>query len=334
MTQRRQVISSTVLLAVLALNPIAVAQQATATDPKHGAALWTEPTDIASRNLVYGSGGPDHQPQGTMKFVEEDLKGSSPKFEVRDEAGTKWKVKLGKEAKSETAAAHLLWAVGYYADEDYFVADLKVADLPKLKRGQSFVGPDGDVKDARLERHVKDTKNLGIWKWKTNPFKGTREFNGLRVMMALVNNWDLKDINNTIYGKESGAEQIYAVTDLGATFGKPGLSWTPNGSKNNLNAYRHSRFISKIAPEYVDFTLPKHPPLLYILAFREFFSRVGQRWIGKHIPREDAKWMGSLLARLSPQQIQDAFRSAGYSPEEVEAFAAVVQARIAELNKL
>ncbi len=32
-----------------------------------------------------------------------------------------------------------------------------------------------------------------------DPFEDTREWNGLRVMMALMNNWDLKDENNAIY---------------------------------------------------------------------------------------------------------------------------------------
>jgi hypothetical protein len=62
--------------------------------------------------------------------------------------------------------------------------------------------------------------------------------------------------------------------------------------------------------------------------------RLRMRWIGRHVPREDAKWMGSLLSRLSPDQIRDAFRSAGFSPEQVEGFTAVVQQRISDLNKL
>jgi hypothetical protein len=54
----------------------------------------------------------------------------------------------------------------------------------------------------------------------------------------------------------------------------------------------------------------------------------------KDIPRTHAKWLGRLLGRLSAQQIRDCFRAAGYSPEEVEGFARVVQGRIADLNQL
>jgi hypothetical protein len=61
---------------------------------------------------------------------------------------------------------------------------------------------------------------------------------------------------------------------------------------------------------------------------------VGMEWIGKNIPRSDARWIGQLLAQLSPDQIRDAFRAAGYTPEETEGFTEAVLARISELNDL
>jgi hypothetical protein len=44
--------------------------------------------------------------------------------------------------------------------------------------------------------------------------------------------------------------------------------------------------------------------------------------------------MGDLLAHLSPQQIRDAFRAAGYSSGQVEGFGEIVEKRIAELLAL
>jgi hypothetical protein len=44
--------------------------------------------------------------------------------------------------------------------------------------------------------------------------------------------------------------------------------------------------------------------------------------------------MGQLLGRLSHEQIRDAFRAAGYSTQEANDFAGVVEGRIAELNAL
>ena len=47
-----------------------------------------------------------------------------------------------------------------------------------------------------------------------------------------------------------------------------------------------------------------------------------------------AKWIGSLLSQLTPQQISDAFRAAGYSPDEVQAYSHAVVSRIEELKEL
>ena len=323
--------------------------------------LWREPTDIASRSLLYGSGGEQHQPSGNFTFVEEDLEGSNPKFVVKDDAGVKWKVKLGSEAKPEVVASRLVWAVGYFANEDYYVPELTVKDMParlKRKHADNFIRADGTIPDARLKRHA-DEKKIGGWQWRNNPFNGTRELNGLRVMMALINNWDLKDVNNVIYKEkhsskkekggsddqkpsaddetntpEKGGELIYLISDLGSSFGTTRLEKSHEKAKGNLNSYEHSKFVKRVEGDFVDFADPSRPTILAAVNPHEFMSRVNMEWIGKHIPRADAKWIGQLLAQLSREQIRDAFRAAGYAPEQVEAFAGIIESRIAELNQL
>ncbi|MGH9446356.1 MAG: hypothetical protein ACRD3O_11610, partial [Terriglobia bacterium] len=223
------------------------------------AVLWRDPAGIASRNLFYGPGGERHVPPTTFTFVKEDFKGSNPKFVVRDRYGVRWKVKLGPEARPETVASRLVWAIGYFANEDYFLPELRVEGLPPhLHRGQKYIRAGGIVRNARLKRYLKDEKKIGYWRWRHNPFSGTRELNGLRVMMALINNWDLKDDNTSVYlerqARGSGAPlRIYMVSDLGSSFGTTGQSWTDAKTKGNLGSYRHSRFISKLTRGYVDF---------------------------------------------------------------------------------
>jgi len=305
------------------------------------AVLWRIPEDIASRNLLYGSGGKQHEPRPTFTFLKEDLDGTSPKFEVLGQDEVKWKVKLGAEARSETAASRFLWAVGYFTDEVYFLSNMRVEDMPRrLKRGQKLVEPGGLLHDVRLEREPKG-KKIGTWQWSHNPFTSTRELNGLRVMMALINNWDLKNQNTAVYMRSDGdgdiiegSGQTYLISDLGASFGAAGRAWPKSKSRNNLEQYSHSKFITKVTPDYVDFKAPGRPALLYLPGLTQFIMRLRLRWIGNHVPRADAKWMGQLLAQLSPDQIRDAFRSAGYSPQEVDGFAKVIETRIAELNKL
>lgn len=303
--------------------------------------LWSSPADIRHRNLLFGSGSQRDQPQRTFTFIKEDLDGSSPKFDVRDQEGTKWKVKLGPEARPETAATRLIWAVGYRVDEDYFVPLLQVKGLPAhLRRGQKWVGPAGAVHDARLEKHLKGEKKVGRWDWKSNPFSGTREMDGLRVMMALINNWDLKNDNNAIYqepeslSSKGGRNLVYLVSDVGASFGSGGRGWTMAKSKDNLEAYRRSRFIRKAGTAYTTFNDPQEPPFLFFLNLPEFILKLQMHWVCSHIPRADARWIGQILTQLSSEQIRDAFRAAGYSPEEIEAYTKIVEGRISELNNL
>ncbi len=214
---------------------------------------------------------------------------------------------------------------------------LKIDGVPKnLQRGRNLIKA-GETRDARLKHHPKHTEKDDEWHWRKNPFSSSREFNGLRVMMSLINNWDLKDDNNAIYEDKQSGAQFYMVTDLGASFGSIGYRLGPGRGKGNLGAYRSSKFITHIHGNYVDFSSPAHSTVIGILgifSIPDFVSRMRLRWIGRHIPREDAKWIGGLLAQLKPAQIEDAFRSAGYSDKDVSEYSAVVEKRIAELGKL
>src|SRR4029077_11382232 len=120
--------------------------------------------DIASRNLYYGPGGEQDAPHTVFTFEKEDLNGSNPKFDVRDENGVKWKVKLGEEARPETVASRLVWAAGYFTNEDYFLPSLKVEGMPnRLHRGQKLLAPDGTFHNVRLKRYLSDEKKIGEW---------------------------------------------------------------------------------------------------------------------------------------------------------------------------
>jgi hypothetical protein len=307
-----------------------LAMPAFAQSPGSTAVIWHDPGDAATLDLSSGPGGKDREPGSTFTFVKESLSGTSPKFDVTDDHGTVWKVKLGEEAKTETAAARLLWAAGYVVDEDYYRSSMRVAGLSRLARGQEFVTNGDTVTGARLER---DTPSEGTttWSWYDNPFIGTREFNGLRVMMALVNNWDLKEINNTSTGTSGGGEQ-YSITDLGATLGRTGNSL--KRSKGVPKDFAGTRFIDKVTPTHVDLRMDSRPFFLTIFNFRNYRFRTRMESVGKNIPIADARWIGDRLGQLSTAQIGDAFRAAGFSVADVEAYTTVVARRIAALQAL
>ena len=312
----------TVMLMLLALPASLTAAKKDKDKEKGNAAnlpevIWRDPGDVASLNLLYGAGGKEHapDPNGKFIFVKEDMQGTSPKFDITDEQRVQWKVKLGQEPQSETAATRLLWAAGYFVDEDYYLAEFKVTGMPKLRRGSNFVSADGTVHRARLERKLPEVKKLGNWGWFDNPFLNKRELNGLRVMMSLLNNWDLKTVNNAIY--EVNGERRYLVSDAGTAFGNTGNVFSR--SKSNPKEYANSKFIGTAEPNFVDF----------VLHGNSSFEKVT-----KHIPRADVKWLAQRLSQLSEEQIRDCFRAGGYTPEEVTVYTQAVQKRIAELAAL
>jgi hypothetical protein len=312
-------------LLAICLSPPVLAQQAGRT-----AVIWHDRGAIAALDLVGGPGGKDRGPGHLLRFIAESPDGTSPKFEVEDEHGIRWKVKLGEEAKSETAATRLLWAAGYVVDEDYYRPEIGVLGLTQLGRGQEFVSPGGMVTGARLERTGRGGTSA-TWSWYENPFVGTREFNGLRVMMALINNWNLKDDNNRVFDTADGGAQ-YGITDLGATFGRTGNTMTR--SKGVAKDYAETRFIDEITPTHVDFVMQSRPLFPFVFNLPGYRSRTRMESIVKHIPIADARWIGDRLGRLSPEQIGDCFRAAGFSPDEVEMYAQVVMRRIAALQHL
>jgi len=293
-------------------------------------ALLSDRGNVRVLNLLDVPAGENRQPGTNFKFIEETKGGTSPKFEVEDENGAKWKVKLGHEAKSETAATRLVQAAGYGADEDYYRPQIQVQGMKPLSRGQEYVSKDGSVRGARLERQD-GAKKLRNWSWYHNPYVGTREFNGLRVMMALINNWDLKEINNGVYS-QGGTEERYVISDLGASLGRTGNSCVR--SRGVMKDYSETKFIKKVTPEYVDFVMHSRPFFLTIFYLPNYISRTRMESVAKHIPIEDARWLGNQLGQLSPEQIRDCFSDAGYSPAEVEGYTRIVMQRIEELKKL
>lgn len=329
-------------LSMLCLSLVACATSTTAHKPetKHVTAqgpnlrtvIWRDPGRTASLNLIYGAGGKAHapDPKGVFTFLTEDTSATSPKFEVADRHGIQWKVKLGQEPQSETAAARLLWAAGYFVDEDYYLPELTVIGMPKLERGSEFVSAGGRVRGARLERKLRDVKKLGTWDWFDNPFTDTRELNGLRVMMALLNNWDLKEVNNSIY--ETGGEHRYVITDLGATFGNTGNRFTR--SKSEPQEYADSRFVDRTTVDLIDFVLHSRPLFVEAVNLNNFRERSRMEEVAEKIPRADARWLGRRLSLLSDAQIRDSFRAAGYAPDAIEVCAQTVRKRIDELNAM
>ena len=295
--------------------------------------LWQMPQDISSKDLFYGQGGAPRQPRPPFTFISEDTHGNSPKFECRDANHRKWKVKLGSESRPEVVASRLMWAVGYLVNDDYVLPRAEVRGL-KLQRGKH---KGNTVFDARFSRKPGSQEKIGIWRWKENPFFGTREFNGLRVMMAVMNNWDLKDSNNAVH-EDRNHQQLFLVSDLGSSFGTNTIKFPAGGSKGDAGSYERSKFVTRNDGMEVDFATPAPPTNVLVrsmgFAAMAYVQHKQMDWIGNNIPVPDAHWIGTLLGQLSHKQLVDAFRAGNFPPEEIESYVTVLESRIHELQEI
>ncbi len=281
--------------------------------------LWRDPGEVSTRNLLLGPGGDEMKPDLTsITYIKEEQGGYSPKFRVRDGAGKVWVAKLGKEAQPETASSRMVWAVGYVTETPYLIPCVQIKGAPEPRKKVDRCEGKGFA-NVRFEARPENVKRISEWSWTNNPFAGTKELKGLVVLMALLNNWDLKDSNNKILfvpGGEGGQDELhYIISDLGATFGKTGNFITHN--RNSAKDYVKTKFVERVEGQNVLFGYDgKNKSLM------------------RDITVEDAKWIGGLLSKLTDQQIQDAFRTANFSPEEVRLLSEAVRAKINELVNL
>jgi hypothetical protein len=309
--------SAIVLLTLLAVScgrymaPKVVPQQGVKIDQ-----LWVEPRDLESRDLFHGPGGaalaPD--PSAPFELVAVDDSGYSPGYDVRDQRGMEWSVKLGIEAQPELVASRVLWAIGYHQPPTYLLANWKLA-------GKDVETPGA----ARFRRESDDQKVVGDWSWYENPFVDTQPFKGLLVANLVLNNWDWKTSNNKVYdvaGEDGASRRVFVVRDLGASLGKTTfpqfLKWTPlrgmgQGSRNDVDGFEAQRLVKRVEGQRVRFD------------YRGIHNRLVDT-----LTVNDVVWTCRLMARISDQQWRDAFRAAGYDDAEQQRFIAKLKSKIAE----
>jgi hypothetical protein len=294
--------------------------------------LWTDPGDPSILDFQYGIGGRERQPQPPFHFTDEDLTGSSPKVNVTDGRGAIWNVKWGPESRPSTFCTRLVWACGYYAETEYFVREGRIEGAHGLKRARSRIRHDGSFVNARFQLRSDTPRYLEgqSWTWIDNPFVKTPEFQGLRILMLLVSNWDTKDgrdrdwhgtpdSNLAIFEDNStgSPRYLYANADWGASLGEWGgnFTWTKWDCKG--------------------FAQDTHN-----------FLRVGSdgtlHWgfEGKHgkdmfrgITPSDIQWLLQYLGRITDDQIRTGLTASGATSDETECYVPALRQRIDKLQQ-
>lgn len=281
--------------------------------PDAKAVLW-QPPQIEGRDLFYGPGGEQMQPDiSKVTFIEQERTGHNKKYRIKDAAGRTWVAKPGTEARPETAAVRLLWSLGYKTEINYLVPTITIPTK-------------GTLTNVRLEARPDNVKRLDEWKWKDNPFVGTNELQGLKIMQVFMNNYDLLDLQNKVIKVDgpNGPELQYIISDLGSTFGKFGNNNLPlffrfGRRADSPRAWSKAKFIKGVDKKgYIRFAT----------------TGSKNRGLMKNITLAQGRWLADILLRLDDAQLRQIFRAANYSPADVDILTKAAKRRISELDRV
>jgi len=278
--------------------------------PQGKAILW-ERVNIPSRDLFAGPGGEAMRPDlSKITFIKQETGGHNKKYRIKDGSGRVWVAKPGTEARPETAAVRLLWGLGYKTEVNYLVPQITIPTV-------------GTLQSVRLEARPEGIKRLDPWSWEKNPFVGTNELQGLKIMQIFLTNYDLLDLQNQTLevSGPNGTELHYIISDLGSTFGKFGSNNMPiffrmGRSADNPEGWSKAGFIKGVENGHLEFAT----------------TGAKSRGLFNDITVAQGRWLFDLLAQLSDNQIRDAFRAANYSPAEINMLLAATKRRIGELG--
>jgi hypothetical protein len=307
-------------LAVIALVACAPPPHAQTQVSEHAAdiaELWQEPIDLLERDLFAGPGGAALAPNASQPFAFAAFKtsGTNPGYDVRDNAGRLWSVKLGIEAQSEVTTSRILWALGYHQPATYYLPEFTL-DGP---------GPVGGTKEqARFRTDVEPWRPGGEWSWYENPFADTQPFRGLIVAQLILNAWDLKTPNNRIYDSADPAllpKRLFIVRDVGSSLGEArqfGLfnamgtrGW--QGTKNNVDDFERQGFITAVNGDAVEFD----------------YRGVNQALVNT-IKVADVVWACELFAQIPDSHWRAAFAAGHYPAADTDRYIRKIKEKIAQ----
>ncbi len=289
--------------------------------------LWHAPRVMTVRDWVCGPGGCDRTPVPPFHFVKEDRGGTAPKVTVRDARGRMWSAKFGAEVIPECFGSRFVSALGYVAEPTYYVEKGRLDDASKARRTRHVVKPDGSFRRARFElRGDKDFEFLQgqTWSWVDNPFVGTHELAGLKIVMMLLSNWDAKDSrdgdesnNNVFRGVVDGRPALLFCTyDWGASLGQWGSVFRRDQSDCSGYVRDTPRFIRGVHGNQVEFG---------------FVGKHGDD-LNRGITVEDVRWLLPYLLRITPGQLRAGLEASGAADRQTACWAAAIEHRIQQLQ--
>lgn len=293
--------------------------------------IWRDPGEVERLDFAGGPGGREGRPAPPFRFVEEHSTGSNPCVSVRDARGRTWRVKWGEEVQSETFSTRMAWAAGFHVERNYFIAEGEIEGAEELTRARECIGDDCRFKEACFELDEAGVRKLFDehgWSWDDNPFIGTRELAGLKIMMMLVSNWDNKDVRDVARGSNTAifehelpngdTEARYLIIDWGASLGR----WAMVGFRGKWDAEAFEEQTPDLIKGVNEGVVE--------------WGYLGQRTedATEGIRVEDVRWLYEYVGRITDAQIRDGLRASGADEEETERFTRALRARIEQLRRV
>jgi hypothetical protein len=296
--------------------------------------IWRNPGRVEALDLAAGPGGASGAPHPPFVFLTEHADGSQPCVSVRDARGRRWRVKWGVEVQAETLATRLAWAAGYFVETTYYLREGTIEGLLALQRAADCIAGNGAFAHARFELDEEDViKHFDehSWAWTDNPFVGSRELNGLKVVMMWLSNWDAKDVrdvargsNTAIFEHDAGQrsrgrrDARYLIIDWGGTLGRWG------------NVVRRGRW------DCEGFAEQSEALVTGVDGDIVRFGYTGQRTadIADGIRVSDVAWLMRVLGRLRDAQIAAAVAASGGTAEEIACFTRALRQRLDRLGEI
>ncbi len=294
--------------------------------------IWRSPGEVQQLDLRNGPGGPNGAPTPPFRFLEEHASGSQPSVSVTDAGGRRWRIKWGPEVRSENVAVRVAWACGFFSEVTYFLPSGVIDGAGDLQRARTCVDEHGAFIDARFELDDPDVRKMfeeHSWAWDDNPFVGSPQLNGLKVVVMLLSNWDTKDRRDVARGSNTAIfehrtsrwrrEARYLISDWGGSMGRWGGNivtrgrWDPAGF-----AAQTPEFVTGVNDDIVH------------------FGYAGQRTadVAYNIPPAHVRWLHGYLGRITDAQLRDALQASGATDDEADTFARALRERIDQLGRV
>ena len=266
--------------------------------------LWRDPGPIERLDLAAGPAGVANAPKAPFSFVEEVSGGIAPKVTVTDGRGKKWMVKFGEEAKAETFASRLAWASGYPTRISYYVRAGKIEGASDLRRTKEFVDPNGVFRGARFQMFDGDhMRQIPGGKLDLNRRRDDqRELNGLKLLLLLLANWDVKTQNTGVF--DIGGRRFSVITDWGASLGDP-ASVDVSARKWDCAAFdkRTRSLVDGVDGGYVSFN------------YDQYAAR-HEDALSEGIRVDDMRWFMNRMGKLTDAQLRNGLLASGATSTE------------------